>query len=153
MHTCLHGLHACLVLQIKLCMNTLISAPPWLEWSLAMNINLAFIALPDAPTWHKRESAFCLCQRLARSSAQLLHPASLPQGHRQTVCDVSMSVCGSCLRQQKEFLASSYRSSCEHQTTKNPYVMWDKKTRQKLNAINHLQSDHTVCTPTHTHRL
>lgn len=71
---------------------------PWLEWSLAMNINFAFIAScsPRCPTWHKRESAFCLCQRLAKSAAQLLHPASLPQGHQRTlrvVWDVERGTC------------------------------------------------------------
>lgn len=83
---------------------------PWLEQTLAMNINFAFIAScsPWHLTWHKRESAFCLCQRLSWSAARLLHPASLPQGHRHTWC-------GRCPRQQKRFFTCRYHSSCERQ--------------------------------------
>ena len=60
----------------------------WLEQSSSMNINFAFIAScpPRWLTWHRNESAFCLCQRLPSRAVwlkggRLLYPASLPQGH------------------------------------------------------------------------
>lgn len=67
---------------MKLCVKPVINVPfGWCQaWLWIYFFFFAFIARrsPWHPTWHKRESAFCLCQRLSRNGARLLHPASPP---------------------------------------------------------------------------
>lgn len=59
----LRVLHACLPLQMKLCVKAVISAPFGLEQSLGMNINFAFIArcLPLITHLTKKENQLSVC--------------------------------------------------------------------------------------------
>lgn len=126
-HLC--SLYAGLVLQMKLCMNTLISAPfgwsgAWLWISI---LHSSLVATPGGPTWHKSESDFCLCQRLPRSGVQLKKKGASftqPPYHKgiNRLCCMNCrkvyrtNVCSSCLRQQNiYFILSLSQSSCECQ--------------------------------------
>lgn len=144
--TCLRGLHACLALQMKLCMNTLISAPlgwrgAWLWISI---LHSSLFAPPDAPH-DTKANQLSVCVSVYQEAARLkrgsfFHPASLPQGHWGKVCWMScikletMIVCNRCLRQQNIFLSLYVSKQVWMSISRNPYVMRGKMTWQKVIA-------------------
>lgn len=75
---------------------------------------------PWHPTWHKRESTFCLCQRLSRSGVRLLHPASPPsRAFTNSLCwggGGSGYMCRSCPKTERIFFFCSCCCRYQHET-------------------------------------
>lgn len=84
-------------------------------------IFFAFIARCSLrhPIWHKRESAFCVCQRLSRSSARVLHSDSPSLKGIHTLCVLRAGyMCRSC-QKKKMIVVFSFFSAAAVAATVN----------------------------------
>lgn len=118
-------LPACSALQMKLCVNTVISAPLWLEQSLAMNINFAFIAscppsppFPSTPHLTQRRISFRFVSAFIKKCCTSPSPSlptsrTSPDSLRRIKVD-TINMWGRCPRQQKSFLLPVIAGSCKH---------------------------------------
>lgn len=160
--TRLHGPHACLALQMKLCMNTLISAPlgwsgAWL-WISILHSSLA--APPDAPP-DTKENQLSVCVSVyqealhgSKEGASFTRPLYLKGIDRLYVLsELYKRGYNECVRQlseaTKDFLASRYQSSCEHQPPRT-HMSCEAKWHDNSSVQSPIYS--TVGPLTNTHR-